>query len=57
MTIRTDDARVEVDRRVLLDLLDLSGRAADSLSYADMTLSDALRGNIAQLEADLFVHA
>lgn len=49
------DARVEVDQRSLADLIDLAGRAADSLRFADMSLSDALRGAAFQVQVESFL--
>lgn len=47
--------RVEVDRRSLADLIDLTFRAAESLKYADMALADALRGAALQVQVETFL--
>ena len=55
METNTQAVRVEVDRRSLADLFDLALRAGDSLQFADMALSDALRGSVTAIQAEMYL--
>jgi hypothetical protein len=55
MEAEITDARVEVDRRSLADLIDLTLRAADTLKFAEMGLSDALRGAATQVQIETYI--
>lgn len=55
MEATTRDARVEVDRRSLEDLIDLAQRAAFSLRFAEMALSDALNGAVMQVQVETYL--
>lgn len=57
MDTATDEGRVIVDRRSLADLIDLAQRAASTLAFADMALSDALRASVTQIQIDLMLPA
>lgn len=55
MSTHTTAARVEVDRCSLVDLIDLAHRASDTLKFADMALSDALRGAATQVQVETYL--
>lgn len=55
MDTEVTDARVEVTRRSLADLIDLAQRAAVSLKFADMALSDALNGAVTQVQVETYL--
>lgn len=54
---RNDVERIEVDRTVLAELIDLARRAATELAFADMALSDGLKWASNEMEASLMQHA
>lgn len=51
----TVDARVEVNRCSLADLIDLAGRAAHTLRMIEPTTADALRGAIVQVQVETYL--
>lgn len=55
MNTDTLDARVEVTRRSLADLIDLAQRAAQALKFGDPTLSDALHGAVTQVQVETYL--
>lgn len=55
METPTIDARVEVNRRSLADLIDLAQHAAHTLRTTDPTLSDALHASVTQVQVETFL--
>lgn len=55
MSTVTADARVEVNRCSLADLIDLTQRAAHTLRTTDPVLADALRGAVTQVQVETYL--
>jgi hypothetical protein len=55
METATVDARVEVNRCSLADLIDLAQRAAHTLRMIEPVTADALRGAITQVQVETYL--